>query len=278
MQIGSKSSHRRKVLLTPQDGVSYDRTGRTIDLISYGNIPSLRKTKPRIPRGTRVYAIGDIHGRADLLMAMFAAIDDNLKAYPVARPIHVLLGDYIDRGPSSKQVIDCILARQKRHAMVCLKGNHETYAAQFLEDPAILPEWRRLGGVATLASYGVNAPNKDDAETQKSVFAAFRSAMPASHREFIRNLPVTFDCGDYFFVHAGVRPGIPLPKQREEDLLWIREDFLLHEEDFGKIIVHGHSPTKEPDLRPNRINIDTGAFATGRLSCLVLQGSEAFVV
>ena len=108
--------------------------------------------------------------------------------------------------------------------------------------------------------------------------AAFRSALPDSHLRFLQDLRLTFSCGDFFFAHAGVRPGIPLVEQREQDLLWIRDDFLLHEEDFGKIIVHGHTPAKTPDIRSNRINIDTGAFATGRLTCLILQGDQMAVI
>jgi serine/threonine protein phosphatase 1 len=117
-------------------------------------------------------------------------------------------------------------------------------------------------------------PAKDDPNGQQDLAEAFRRALPLSHRHFIHGLALSFTCGDYFFAHAGVRPGIPLRQQRRQDLLWIREEFLLHEEDFGKIVVHGHTPSREPDVRPNRINIDTGAYATGRLTCLVLEGSE----
>jgi len=236
------------------------------------------KVKPRIPGDTRIYAIGDVHGRADLLREMFSAIDASLVTHPIDNVVHVLIGDYIDRGPNSRQVIDALIARARRHTMVYLKGNHENYAVQFLADPSILSEWKQVGGMSTLLSYGLRPPTQDDPETRQEIAAAFRSALPDSHRRFLQNLPLTYSCGDFFFAHAGVRPGIPLIEQREQDLLWIRDDFLLHEEDFGKIIVHGHTPAKTPDVRSNRINIDTGAFATGRLTCLILQGDEMALI
>jgi serine/threonine protein phosphatase 1 len=236
------------------------------------------KVKPRIPDDTRIYAIGDVHGRADLLREMFSAIDDSLVTHPIDNVVHVLIGDYIDRGPNSREVIDTLIARATRHTMVYLKGNHENYAVQFLADPAVLSEWKQVGGMSTLLSYGLRPTSQDDAKTRQEIAAAFRSALPDSHRRFLQNLPLTYSCGDFFFAHAGVRPGIPLVEQREQDLLWIRDDFLLHEEDFGKIIVHGHTPAKTPDVRPNRINIDTGAFATGRLTCLILQGDEMALI
>ena len=239
---------------------------------------SARRTKPRIPDDTRIYAIGDVHGRADLLNEMFAAIDETLISFPVSNPIQVLVGDYIDRGPNSRDVIEALITRAREHQMVYLKGNHESYALQFLSDPALLPEWSEVGGINTLMSYGVNPSLKQNAEEQRKAADAFGAALLPSHLAFMRNLALTYSCGDYFFTHAGVRPGIPLAQQSEHDLLWIRDDFLLHEEDFGKIVVHGHTPAKMPEVRANRINIDTGAFATGRLTCLVLQADEMAVI
>jgi serine/threonine protein phosphatase 1 len=233
-----------------------------------------QEAKPRIPNGMRVYAIGDVHGRADLLNAVFDRIDATLQDHPIKQSVQVFLGDYIDRGPNSREVIEALIARKKQHTMVCLKGNHESYAVQFLSDPSVLAEWTQFGGIQTLLSYGVKPSSRDDPRPPQEVAAAFREALPASHRRFLEGLGLSFTCGDFFFAHAGVRPGVPLSQQHEHDLLWIREDFMLHEEDFGKIIVHGHTPAKEPDVRPNRINIDTGAYATGRLTCLVLQADR----
>jgi serine/threonine protein phosphatase 1 len=234
----------------------------------------IQKAKPRIPDGKRVYAVGDVHGRADLLGTLLARIDADLEAHPIAQPVQVFLGDYIDRGPQSRDVIELLVDRRRRHTMLYLKGNHETYAADFLGNPAVLSDWRHLGGINTLLSYGVMASAKDDPQAQQEMAASFRQALPENHRHFIQGLALSFTCGDFFFVHAGVRPGVPLGQQRQEDLLWIREDFLLHEEDFGKVVVHGHTPSRQPDIRPNRINIDTGAYATGRLTCLVLEGEQ----
>jgi serine/threonine protein phosphatase 1 len=233
-----------------------------------------QEAKPRIPDGMRVYAIGDVHGRVDLLNAVFERIDATLRDFPIEQSVQILLGDYIDRGPNSREVIDTLIARRKQHAMVCLKGNHETYAAQLLSDPSVLAEWTQYGGIQTLLSYGVKPSTRGDPQPAEDVAKAFGKALPASHRRFLEGLGLSFTCGDFFFTHAGVRPGVPLSQQHEHDLLWIREEFLLHEEDFGKIIVHGHTPAKEPDVRPNRINIDTGAYATGRLTCLVLQADR----
>jgi serine/threonine protein phosphatase 1 len=238
----------------------------------------VQRAKRRVPDDTRIYAIGDVHGRADLLRQMFSAIDASLLSHPVKNVVQVLLGDYIDRGPHSREVIDTLLARARRNRMVYLKGNHESYAVRFLSDPTVLSEWRQVGGINTLLSYGLRPSTRDDPLTQRQIASAFHAAMPESHHRFLRGLPLSFTCGDFFFAHAGVRPGVPLTRQCEEDLLWIRDDFLLHREDFGKIIVHGHTPAKRADVRSNRINIDTGAYATGRLTCLILQGEYMAVI
>jgi serine/threonine protein phosphatase 1 len=231
---------------------------------------STSRKKPQIPDGIRIYAVGDIHGRADLLDQVFKRIDANLVRNPAPHGIEIYLGDYIDRGPASRQVLDRLVARSRTHRTVFLKGNHETYLADFVTNPPILEEWQRLGGLETLMSYGITPSINPDAAAQSRLAAALNQALPESHRHFLGDLKSSFTCGDFFFVHAGVRPGIPLAKQREEDLLWIRRDFLLCEDDFGKIVVHGHTPVAQPDIRPNRINIDTGAYATGRLTCLML--------
>jgi serine/threonine protein phosphatase 1 len=238
------------------------------------SVSELPKSKARVPAGWRIYAVGDVHGRADLLTELFNRIDSDLNARPIAKSIQIFLGDYIDRGPHSRQVIDLLIARRQQGETVFLKGNHEACALLFLEDRAKLSDWKELGGASTLLSYGVTPANRDDPQSQQQAATAFRQALPADHRQFIQNLRLSYTCGGFFFVHAGVRPGIPLERQSERDLLWIRDDFLLHEEDFGKVVVHGHTPAHEPDVRPNRINIDTGAYATGRLTCMVLEGDQ----
>jgi serine/threonine protein phosphatase 1 len=224
-----------------------------------------------VPDGIRIYAIGDIHGRADLLDQMLNRIDADLTKNPVSFEIEVFLGDYIDRGPDSRQVLDRLVARSRTRQMVFLKGNHETYLADFVNNPPILDDWQRIGGLETLMSYGITPSINANTAAQVRLAAAFDQVLPESHRRFLGSLKTSFTCGDFYFVHAGVRPGIPLGKQREEDLLWIRNEFLLCEQEFSKIVVHGHTPVRQPDFRPNRINIDTGAYATGNLTCLILE-------
>jgi serine/threonine protein phosphatase 1 len=227
-----------------------------------------------LPDGLRVYAIGDVHGRADLLTTLFAAIDADLAAHPAARILHVFLGDYIDRGRNSRRVIDLVIARGNNYETVMLKGNHETYPALFLNDPSVLGEWRLLGGLETLMSYGLKPTINAEGPEFRQLARRFEAALPPGHARFLSELKTSFCCGDFFFVHAGVKPGVPLERQREEDLLWIRDDFLLHKKDFGKVIVHGHTPVREPDFHDNRINIDTGAYATGKLTCLIIERDD----
>jgi serine/threonine protein phosphatase 1 len=231
-----------------------------------------KRARPQVAPGTRIYAVGDVHGRADLLAGAFARIDADLRANPAQHAVEVLLGDYVDRGPQSREVIEQLIARGAGRETVCLRGNHEAFMLEFLNNPAVLPEWQRYGGLATLISYGLRPAMNPDEGQRAALASAFRRALPPAHLAFLRGLKPTFTCGDFFFVHAGVRPGVAFAKQQESDLLWIREDFLLHEERFEKIVVHGHTPVAEPDVRENRINIDTGAYATNKLTCLVLEG------
>jgi serine/threonine protein phosphatase 1 len=230
--------------------------------------------RARVPKGQRIYAVGDIHGCADLLANLFDRVDDDIRLRPASNILQVFLGDYIDRGPDSRQVLDLLIARQRGTDAVFLKGNHEDFAIRFLKDPTILTQWKNIGGLNTVASYGVATTNYREARSQRAMAVALRLSMPADHLDFLRGLNLSFTCGDFFFAHAGVRPGVALEKQNPHDLLWIRDDFLLHEEDFGKVVVHGHTPSHEPVVRHNRINIDTGAYATGRLTCLVLEDDK----
>ena len=231
--------------------------------------------RPSLPAGTRIYAFGDIHGRLDLLDELLGKVDADLAGHPVARAIFVFLGDYIDRGDHSRETIDRLIERQATGQQaagehVFLKGNHEQIALKCLSDPGLFDRWLRLGGTETLASYGIEAGTKIKiAELQ----AAFHRALPPAHIRFFRALQPSFECGDFFFVHAGVKPRVALARQAEKDLLWIREEFLGSNEDFGKTVIHGHTPGYEIEVRPNRINIDTGAYATGRLTCLAIEGS-----
>jgi serine/threonine protein phosphatase 1 len=227
----------------------------------------------RLPDGLRIYAIGDIHGRADLLAALLRQIDVDCTLYPSSRPIMVFIGDYIDRGPASREVLDLLLECERTKEAVFLKGNHETFVQRFLSEPAVLDEWRLCGGLETLVSYGLKPPISPGVPEQTQLAKELAKAIPRRHLEFLESLNLTFSCGDFLFVHAGIRPGVPIRKQSEADLLWIREEFLSSEQRFEKFVVHGHTPVRTPDIRSNRINIDTGAFATGRLTCIVIEGT-----
>ncbi len=225
--------------------------------------PDLNTAGPR-----RIYAIGDIHGRLDLIERAAAAIARDVKERGAAA-LTVTVGDYIDRGPDSCGVIERLTANPFPTPLIALKGNHEAMLMAFLADPATGPHWAANGGLETLRSYGLRPRS---AWTTDFVRARtdLRAALPAAHLAFLRALKPSFSQGDYFFCHAGVRPEVPLERQSEEDLLWIRGAFLSSVQDFGKVVVHGHTPVPAPDVRANRIGIDTGAYYSGRLTCVAL--------
>lgn len=234
--------------------------------------------RPSLPAGLRIYAIGDIHGRLDLLDTLLANIEADVGQRPPARPICVFLGDYIDRGPSSRETIDRLIELRKRSECVFLKGNHELIAIRCLIDRSRFDQWLRLGGMETLHSYKISAQGVRNEKRIVALQAAFHQALPQPHFQFLRDLQTSFTAGDFFFVHAGVKPGVNLENQAESDLLWIREEFLSSDVDFGKIVVHGHTPVHDVEVTSNRVNIDTGAFATGRLTCLVIEGDALSVI
>jgi serine/threonine protein phosphatase 1 len=221
---------------------------------------------------SRIYAIGDIHGRLDLLERTIAAIERDVDRYGRAA-LTVTLGDYIDRGPKSRGAIESLLANPFPTPHIALKGNHEQLLESFLVNPVTGQHWRRLGGLETLHSYGVSVSELLMGKNYEEAAEQLREAIPANHVGFLQSLKTSYSHGKYFLCHAGVRPGIPLDRQRDDDLLWIRDEFLSSTVDFGKIVVHGHTPVEAPEVRPNRINIDTSAFATGRLTCVVLDES-----
>jgi len=227
--------------------------------------------------GCRAYVIGDIHGRADLLGELIAII----RADAIARPgpginVVVYLGDYVDRGSQSREVIDLILsAPLPGFAEVRLQGNHEETLLRFLTDSSVGPNWSAYGGDATLLSYGARArPDLVGLDRYEDLRRQLVRLMPPAHVTFLRELSLSCIAGDYLFVHAGIRPGVAVDQQLPSDLLWIRDDFLDSAQDHAQIVVHGHTPSDEPDVRHNRIGIDTNAFASGRLTCLVLEGEQ----
>lgn len=226
--------------------------------------------------GRRVYAVGDVHGRLDLLDRLLSAVradaDDAGE-----RPALVFLGDYVDRGPDSKGVVDRLIALEAagEFEVRALLGNHEAAMLDFLDDPLTGPQWTAHGALETLRSYGVKLPRaRRGAEPWEDISSAFAANFPAAHRDFALGLRTMVRIGDYAFVHAGVRPGAPLERQSPHDLIWIREEFLASDGPYPAFIVHGHTPRPEPIVGRWRIGIDTGAFATGALTALRIEDAD----
>ncbi len=251
-------------------------SSRIVELI-FGKEKRRRVTvaNAEAPDGFRVYAVGDIHGRVDLLDRLHTMIlEDAADARPGVEKVVVYLGDYLDRGLYSKELIDFFLDDPlPGFEAVYLRGNHDQYFLDFLVDPDKGASWLRFGGDATVYSYGVRIPD-EVTPALRMVYIRDRllEAVPRRHLAFLGDLELARVIGDYLFVHAGVNPDRPLSKQTPEDLLWIRDAFLESERDFGKVVVHGHSVTSVPEVRENRIGIDTGACYSNNLTCVVLEG------
>ncbi|WP_270373874.1 metallophosphoesterase family protein [Marinicauda sp. Alg238-R41] len=228
--------------------------------------------RPAPPVG-RIYAVGDIHGRNDLLARLLSVIEHDAKSEPAE---FIFLGDYIDRGEDSRGVIERLieLAAQSPHRTTYLKGNHEATLLDFLSDPGVGPVWARFGGLETLASYGVTPPRTNEPEAWISVQNQFLDALPNAHREFFEGLHLSAERGCYLFVHAGVDPARRIDQQSEEDVLWIREVFLNDDRALERIIVHGHTPEERPVNDGRRIGLDTGAYITNRLTAARLEGAR----
>ncbi|MBK20646.1 MAG: metallophosphoesterase [Rhodospirillaceae bacterium] len=231
---------------------------------------------PSVTAGSRVYVIGDIHGRVDLLHDIHQQILQDISSAPDLDTTVIYLVDYVDRGDASCAVIDLLVENPLAHLNpIFLSGNHEQMMVAFLEDIAIAGMWLGNGGNSTLLSYAVGAPtDKTGDEKLRIMQRDFRAKLPPEHLEFLRSLSLYHIEQDYLFVHAGVAPGVPIEDQGSEDFLWIRDEFLRSRANHGHCIVHGHSIVDMPEFYPNRIAIDTGAYYSGRLTCLVLEGQE----
>lgn len=232
---------------------------------------------PRVPDGVIVWAIGDIHGRLDLLKPLVEAIIADAAASDADRKVVIFLGDYIDRGPESRGVIQYLAALPKNVGIEWrfLKGNHEEAMLDFLDDPTTGMTWCEYGGDATLASYGLRLPQmKHKPEAWKHLAADLDHKITPAELEFLQGLKLSLSIGDYFFAHAGARPGVPLDQQSERDLMWIRNSFLDSEVGFEKVVVHGHTPTAEVHVDGRRIGVDTKAYESGVLSALRLEHAE----
>lgn len=230
----------------------------------------------RAPDGLRLYAVGDVHGRLDLLLEMERLIAEDARTARSATRI-VMLGDYIDRGPDSAGVVAHLAERRRIDGRITLRGNHETYPLEAIGDAEVMVRWLDFGGREALRSWGVEVDAIGEASilaNAPEIAAAIAERIPAEHMAFLRETALMHRAGDYLFVHAGVRPGLALDAQDPTDLLTIRKPFHGFDGDLGVVVVHGHTPGSEPVIRPNRVCIDTKAFASGRLTCLVMEGAE----
>lgn len=243
------------------------------------NFAPRRQSGPAGPRGWRAYGIGDIHGRLDLLEQLLDKIHADIAARPSRKVLLVFVGDLIDRGPSSAQVIERL--RSYRHSgvrTVFLLGNHEEVLLRIIAGEAdLVTKWRWFGGTECLQSYGVDTSNLAELGDQDA-HELVRNAIPKEHVDFLQSFDDSCRFGDYLFVHAGIRPGIEFDQQRQSDLRWIRDPFLFDETDHGFIVVHGHTITPGVEVRPNRIGIDTGAYRSGVLTALAIDGSETWLL
>jgi serine/threonine protein phosphatase 1 len=235
--------------------------------------------KAATPQGMRLYAIGDIHGCDDELAEVHERIAGDLSASPLRDHRIVHIGDYVDRGQASREVLERLSAMAAEdHNAIFLRGNHDQVLLDFLDDPALHADLYlsdNIGGMETLRSYGVAANRLGILPRGAARLAAdLRKRMPADHLRFLQGLRTWVQFGDFVFVHAGIRPGVAMEEQDPEDLIWIREEFLFDGSDYGAVIVHGHTSVSAPEVLPNRINIDTGAVFGGPLTCLVLEGTD----
>lgn len=229
--------------------------------------------------GYRGYVVGDVHGRLDLLEQLLAKIHSELQRRPAAKCLLVFVGDLIDRGPSSAQVVERLRTyRREGIRPIFLLGNHEEVLLRILRgDAQLITKWRWFGGAECLQSYGVD-PEQLTHLSDEQALAVVRDAIPANHVKFFESFVDSCRFGDYLFVHAGIRPGLDLEQQNQSDLRWIREPFLCDDCDHGFVVVHGHTISPEVEERPNRIGIDTGAYRTGVLTALAIEDGHRWVI
>lgn len=226
-----------------------------------------------LPNGQRIYAIGDIHGMRESLLRLLDLIEEDLRERPPEGSVtEIFLGDYVDRGPDSYGVIETLLAPREGRRRVCLRGNHEVAMLDALADPGQVLRWMTFGGEATCRSYGLE--DRQLFHNPLALQPMLQAALPETHRDYLNALPLYEQIGDYLFVHAGVRPDVALADQDPHDLIWIRDEFLRHERPLPFHVVHGHTPTKTPERRAFRTNVDTAAVYGGALTAAVLEGED----
>jgi serine/threonine protein phosphatase 1 len=248
-----------------------------IDAIRQLFRPKPAQLLPTIPAGERVYAIGDVHGRLDLFAALVDAIEKDDATRGPADTTVILLGDLVDRGPESAAVVEAARAWQRDRKVRMLLGNHEEMFVTTYREIAHMRNFLRYGGRETVLSYGIDPEDFHIADIEEA-HALMRGTVPESDIQFLENFEDCIAIGDYAFVHAGIRPREPLEQQRSQDLRWIREPFLSHSGDHSHVIVHGHTITDDAEIKRNRIGIDTGAYASGRLTALGLEGTTRWLL
>lgn len=239
--------------------------------------PAPSKPLSALPTGQRVYAVGDVHGRADLFAALSSAIEADNQQRGGTEGLVILLGDLVDRGPDSAGVLRLAREWQARRPLRALMGNHEEMFLDAFTKEDVLRHFLRHGGRETILSYPVDQEVYAEA-TLAETQALMAQAVPAEDIAFMQSMEDLIQLGDYLFVHAGIRPGIPLEDQRSGDLRWIREPFVTASEDLGLTVVYGHTIYDKPELAASRIGIDTGAYASGRLTALGLEGTDRWLI
>ncbi len=233
---------------------------------------------PSVAKGDAIYAVGDIHGRYDLLKVMTDMIARHAATYRTNQPYHIIfLGDIIDRGPDSARVIRSLRLLSGQKKATVLLGNHEDAMLRVIDgEPGMMTQWLKFGGDATLQSFGITPP--EDASEYPRVIREMREAIPENQVQWLRRRPISVRSGDYLFCHAGIRPGVDLNRQKTQDMLWIRDEFLASDEAHEVVVVHGHSISPDVELRHNRIGIDTGAYRTGVLTAAFLTGTTCHIL
>jgi len=238
-----------------------------------------QQSAPAGAAGYRAYVVGDVHGRLDLLQDLLAKIHAELQHHPSPKTLLVFVGDLIDRGPSSAQVVERLRTYQRDGIRtVFLLGNHEEVLLRILGgDVSLIEKWRWFGGAECLESYGVDPAELDQVRDDEAL-AIVRKAIPREHVRFLESFSDSCAFGDYLFVHAGIRPGVDIGQQSQADLRWIRDPFLSNDSDHGCIVVHGHTISDDVEQRPNRIGIDTGAYRSGVLTALAIEGTDRWLL
>lgn len=243
------------------------------------NLSSRGGSGPAAARGFRAYVVGDVHGRLDLLERLLDKIHDQLRRWPARKTLLVFVGDLIDRGPQSAQVVER-LRTYRHHGVrpVFILGNHEEVLLRILRAEAdLIAKWRSFGGAECLQSYGLDPRRFKDLD-DAAALALVRQAIPRRHVEFLESFVDSCRLGDYLVVHAGIRPGVPVDQQVQTDLRWIRDPFLFDDSDHGFVVVHGHTISQGVDERPNRVGVDTGAYRSGILTALALEGHRRWTI